>query len=64
MHGLRETGNINIHSRLVLKFKNEKIETTMGRIIFNPTVQDILQSYDIVDDHLLMLFWVKNSWVI
>ena len=45
-----ETGNINIHSRLVLKFKNEKIETTMGRIIFNRTVQDILQSYDIVDE--------------
>ncbi len=45
-----ESNAINLHTCLVVGFKGEKIETTMGRIIFNRTVQDILQSYDITDE--------------
>ena len=44
-----EQGAINIHSRLFLKYK-VKGKTTMGRIIFNRTVNDVLNSFDIKDE--------------
>ena len=45
-----EQGAINIHSRIILKYKGERVETTMGRIIFNRTVNDVLDSFDITDE--------------
>ena len=50
MHNAWEQGGINIHSYMVLKHKGERIETTMGRIVFNRTVNDVLESFGITDE--------------
>jgi DNA-directed RNA polymerase subunit beta' len=41
---------ITIHSPIVIRFNNERITTTMGRVIFNRTVRDVFLGYDIVDE--------------
>ena len=45
-----ESNAINIHSYITVGFNGEKIKTTMGRIVFNRTVQDILRSYGINEE--------------
>ena len=45
-----ESNAINIHSFIGVYFNGEKITTTMGRVVFNRTVQDILCSHDITNE--------------
>jgi DNA-directed RNA polymerase subunit beta' len=45
-----ESRVINIHSVIGIYFRGEKIQTTMGRVIFNRTVQDILRTQNINDE--------------
>ncbi|MEK9726561.1 MAG: DNA-directed RNA polymerase subunit beta' [Candidatus Margulisiibacteriota bacterium] len=45
-----DSNAINIHSRIIVKVTNERVTTTMGRVVFNRTVQDVLIQNDIVDE--------------
>tara|TARA_A100001015_G_scaffold300191_1_gene385262 strand:- start:2019 stop:6164 length:4146 start_codon:yes stop_codon:yes gene_type:complete len=45
-----ESRSLNIHSWINVKFNGQLIKTTMGRVVFNRTVQDVLKRFDVLDE--------------
>ena len=45
-----ESDVINIHSNIIINFNGERIETTMGRVVINRTIDDAFKESDIDND--------------